>query len=213
MLPTRNVYDTYSSAESRSGIQARSAASQKTRTAGPHVLHRGKGECAELHVLATAPRHTDTSNLQTPVLSERYTDSNCTAATVHQTSRVASVIIDCVRFSFFKIQWFRGAKELSKREYTITHTDGVITLEIIDCKPEDSGKYRCVATNVHGTDETSCVVIVEGKIDVPNETCARTAASYILYDVVFRSLNTIPKRNKCILLSSAATTPTAADRV
>lgn len=61
-----------------------------------------------------------------------------------------------------QIQWFKGAKELSKRDYTITHTDGVITLEIIDCKPEDSGKYRCVATNKHGTDETSCVVIVEG---------------------------------------------------
>jgi len=60
------------------------------------------------------------------------------------------------------IQWFRGTKELTKRDYTITHTDGVITLEIIDCKPEDSGKYRCVATNKHGSDETSCVVIVEG---------------------------------------------------
>jgi hypothetical protein len=61
-----------------------------------------------------------------------------------------------------QIQWFRGTKELTKRDYTITHTDGVITLEIIDCKPEDSGKYRCVATNKHGSDETSCVVIVEG---------------------------------------------------
>lgn len=71
---------------------------------------------------------------------------------------------DFIHFLFYlnKIQWFRGTKELSKRDYTITHTDGVITLEIIDCKPEDSGKYRCVATNVHGTDETSCVVIVEG---------------------------------------------------
>lgn len=44
----------------------------------------------------------------------------------------------------------------------MTHADGVVTMEIIDCKPEDSGKYRCVATNVHGKDETSCVVIVEG---------------------------------------------------
>lgn len=74
------------------------------------------------------------------------------------------LIIPLLFFFFQKIQWFKGAKELSKRDYTITHTDGVIILEIIDCKPEDSGKYRCVATNEHGTDETSCVVIVEGNL-------------------------------------------------
>ena len=45
----------------------------------------------------------------------------------------------------------------------MTHADGLVTMEIVDCKPEDSGKYRCVATNIHGSDETSCVVIVEGK--------------------------------------------------
>jgi len=39
-------------------------------------------------------------------------------------------------------------------------------MEIVDCKPEDSGKYRCVATNIHGSDETSCVVIVEGMCTV-----------------------------------------------
>jgi hypothetical protein len=44
----------------------------------------------------------------------------------------------------------------------MTHSDGLVTMEIVDCKPEDSGKYRCVATNIHGSDETSCVVIVEG---------------------------------------------------
>lgn len=44
----------------------------------------------------------------------------------------------------------------------MTHTDGVVTVEIVDSKAEDSGEYRCVATNKHGTDETSCVVIVEG---------------------------------------------------
>lgn len=62
------------------------------------------------------------------------------------------------------VKWYKDRRELSKYEYAMTHSDGVVTMEIIDCKPEDSGKYRCVATNEHGTDETSCVVIVEGKL-------------------------------------------------
>lgn len=61
------------------------------------------------------------------------------------------------------VKWFKEKRELSKYEYSMTHSDGVVTMEIVDCKPEDSGKYRCVATNCHGTDETTCVVIVEGE--------------------------------------------------
>ncbi|XP_023314705.1 twitchin isoform X11 [Trichogramma pretiosum] len=60
------------------------------------------------------------------------------------------------------VKWYKNSKELSRFDYTMTNADGVVTLEIVDCKPEDSGKYSCVATNCHGTDETNCVVIVEG---------------------------------------------------
>ncbi|KOX74016.1 Twitchin [Melipona quadrifasciata] len=60
------------------------------------------------------------------------------------------------------VKWYKDKEELSKLHYSMTNADGVVTMEIIDCKPEDSGKYRCVATNKHGKDETSCVVIVEG---------------------------------------------------
>lgn len=49
-------------------------------------------------------------------------------------------------------------------------SDGVITMEIAGCRPEDSGKYTCVATNIHGQDETSCVVIVEGASNTPEQT-------------------------------------------
>lgn len=45
----------------------------------------------------------------------------------------------------------------------MSSSDGVVTMEIVGCRPEDSGKYTCVANNKHGQDETSCVVIVEGE--------------------------------------------------
>jgi hypothetical protein len=66
-------------------------------------------------------------------------------------------------FLYSQVKWYKGQRELSKYEFTMTHADGVITMELLDCKPEDSGKYRCVAKNIHGEDETSCVVIVEGQ--------------------------------------------------
>lgn len=62
------------------------------------------------------------------------------------------------------MKWYKEGRELSKYEYTMQQSDGVVTMEIVDCKPSDSGKYKCVATNIHGTDETSCVVIVEGNV-------------------------------------------------
>lgn len=62
-----------------------------------------------------------------------------------------------------QVKWYKGNRELSKRDYSMSYSDGVVSMEIIDCKPEDSGEYKCVATNKHGTDETNCVVIVESE--------------------------------------------------
>ncbi|CAB4063294.1 Twitchin [Lepeophtheirus salmonis] len=60
------------------------------------------------------------------------------------------------------IKWMKGGKELDAGKYPITHTDGVITIEIINAQPSDSGKYRCVASNDLGSDASECVVICEG---------------------------------------------------
>ncbi|KPU74929.1 uncharacterized protein Dana_GF19006, isoform G [Drosophila ananassae] len=67
------------------------------------------------------------------------------------------------------VKWYKDGRELSKYEYAMTHSDGVVTMEIIDCKPSDSGKYICKATNCHGFDETECVVIVEGEWVTPEQ--------------------------------------------
>lgn len=64
---------------------------------------------------------------------------------------------------FPTVKWYKEKRELSKYEYSMSTSEGVITMEIVGCKPSDSGKYTCVATNIHGQDETSCVVIVEGE--------------------------------------------------
>lgn len=39
------------------------------------------------------------------------------------------------------VKWYKDGRELSKYEYAMTHSDGVVTMEIIDCRPTDSGKY------------------------------------------------------------------------
>ena len=57
----------------------------------------------------------------------------------------------------------KGGKELDPAKFPITHTDGIITIEIINAQPADSGKYKVVATNELGSDASECVVIVEGE--------------------------------------------------
>lgn len=71
---------------------------------------------------------------------------------------------------FPTVKWYKDRRELSKYEYSMSSSDGVVTMEIVGCRPEDSGKYSCVANNKHGQDETSCVVIVEGETSTAEQT-------------------------------------------
>ena len=64
---------------------------------------------------------------------------------------------------FHQIKWLKGGKELDPAKFPITHTDGIITIEIINAQPSDSGKYKVIATNELGSDASECVVSVEGK--------------------------------------------------
>ncbi|XP_058467261.1 twitchin isoform X5 [Malaya genurostris] len=66
------------------------------------------------------------------------------------------------------VKWYKNGRELSRYEYAMTHTDGVVTMEIIDTKVGDSGEYKCVAINPLGKAETSSVVIVEDRRNAPD---------------------------------------------
>lgn len=61
------------------------------------------------------------------------------------------------------VKWLKNGRELSKSDYNMSAKDGVVTLDILVCKIEDAGTYTCIATNEHGTTETSCALIVEPK--------------------------------------------------
>ena len=75
-----------------------------------------------------------------------------------------SLISQISKSYHYQIKWTKGGKDLDPYKYPITHTDGVITIEIINIQPSDSGKYKCTATNDLGSDSSDCVVICEGEI-------------------------------------------------
>lgn len=61
------------------------------------------------------------------------------------------------------VTWFKDGKELSKKDYTLKHSDGVVTLEIASCDTSHTGKYTCHAQNALGEDKTTADVLIEGK--------------------------------------------------
>lgn len=86
-----------------------------------------------------------------------------------------------------QIKWLKDGRELSRTDYTMKASDGIVTLDIVACRMEDAGKYTCIASNNLGTAETSCAVVVEPKRVVspsphwsPNQTRLSTPIPTVL---------------------------------
>jgi len=64
------------------------------------------------------------------------------------------------------VHWFKERTQLSDTDshYITADVHGVCELEISACETSDSAMYRCYATNPLGSDETSCLLHVEGNI-------------------------------------------------
>lgn len=62
-----------------------------------------------------------------------------------------------------EIQWYHNSIEIHESsKYHISNVSGVLTIEIIDCQPEDSGTYRAVCTNYKGEASDYATLDVSG---------------------------------------------------
>nr|CAB3264137.1 myosin light chain kinase, smooth muscle [Phallusia mammillata] len=61
-----------------------------------------------------------------------------------------------------EITWFLDGLPLEAEDGDATFSDGVAMMVLEDVMQDDSGKYKCVATNSAGSVETSCKVTVKG---------------------------------------------------
>lgn len=71
------------------------------------------------------------------------------------------------------MQWFKERTQLGDHDshYATSYVHGVCTLEITACEPGDSGLFRCSAANPLGSDETTCLLHVEGNEGNSLEQC------------------------------------------
>lgn len=61
------------------------------------------------------------------------------------------------------MKWYKDGKEVNTDRCQVTNKHGVSTLEIYNCRDADGGRYTCNASSKLGSDETSCVVSVQGR--------------------------------------------------
>uniref|UniRef100_A0A1I7VVS1 non-specific serine/threonine protein kinase n=1 Tax=Loa loa TaxID=7209 RepID=A0A1I7VVS1_LOALO len=62
-----------------------------------------------------------------------------------------------------KVEWFKDGTPIDKDRAHLTYRSGVCTMELFSSRMDDSGTYRCEATNSLGTDYTECTVSVQGR--------------------------------------------------
>lgn len=78
--------------------------------------------------------------------------------------------------------------------FTTTHDFGFVTLDILQCVPEDSGVYMCKAYNLAGEAVSSCTTRVIGECN-PREGYGSTGTLQAMIFVVVRLLECSRIRN------------------
>ena len=62
------------------------------------------------------------------------------------------------------VKWYREEVEITNSpDYILSQTENVYNLTIMEAFPEDSGRFRVVATNAEGTVTSETNLRVEGK--------------------------------------------------
>uniref|UniRef100_T1J5H7 Ig-like domain-containing protein n=1 Tax=Strigamia maritima TaxID=126957 RepID=T1J5H7_STRMM len=81
-----------------------------------------------------------------------------------------------------KVEWFRNEKSLTVgHRFRPLHDFGYVALDILGVVPEDTGVYKCRATNLVGSDEMSVKLICKGVREIQTETQHEESLHQIQY--------------------------------
>merc|ERR1739838_951024 len=70
-----------------------------------------------------------------------------------------------------KVEWFFNGKPIDiAHRFRMTYDFGYVALDMLYVYPEDSGEYRCVATNANGQAVTSCTVTCHQSSGIVTDT-------------------------------------------
>ena len=62
------------------------------------------------------------------------------------------------------VKWYRENVEIfSSPDYQLSRSNKLYRLSISEVFPEDSGRFKVIATNAEGHTVTECTLVVEGK--------------------------------------------------
>lgn len=109
------------------------------------------------------PERIETNSVKAPVFTKHLTSHEMLVEgqNVHIGGRVEPVDDEKLI-----VQWYKNGKILEEASRIISRFDfGIVSLDVVGVRPDDSGIYTCRAVNEVGEAISTCTIKVEGKVD------------------------------------------------